>query len=130
MTCDVWRAMDATVEPKGGFGMFRMKNETSSKATRRPSLATLVRCSACVLGVAGCAEKVSQATQYADVTSASPERDRAAYLASDEALTKVHYGVIEKKGPKGLPQVLEGEPAESPAPIEQADPDKRRYRPR
>ena len=107
------------------------KTQQSVKGVRSTKLAGIVRCSACalLLGAAGCAQKVSQATQYADVTSGSPDRDRAAYLASDEALTKVHYGVIEKKGPKGVPQLLEGQ-TENPASAEPSDPDKRRFRPR
>jgi hypothetical protein len=65
-----------------------------------------------------------------DVVSSTPNRDRAAYIASEEALAQVHYGVIEKKGPKGVPQVFESK-SKNAAPTEQTEPsDKRRYRPR
>jgi type II secretory pathway component GspD/PulD (secretin) len=87
-------------------------------------------CAAAIItaAAAGCAQKVSQTTQMGDVVSSTPNRDRAAYIASDEALSQVQFGTIEKKAPKGVPQVFEtkhkGTVTEPP------DPDKRRYRPR
>ncbi|HEV8606357.1 MAG TPA: type II and III secretion system protein [Tepidisphaeraceae bacterium] len=58
----------------------------------------------------GCVEKVSETTKFSEnrdfgnrpvVISGSPKGDAAAFNASEEKLTEVRYGVLEKKGPKG-----------------------------
>src|SRR5262249_49457761 len=57
----------------------------------------------------GCSEKVTQTSHYSDlqdagtspqVLSSKQQRDVAAYQDSEQKLTEVQWGVIEKKGPK------------------------------
>jgi Flp pilus assembly secretin CpaC len=59
--------------------------------------------------VGGCVSKTSETTkmgetrEYGDrplVISGSPKGDAAAFRASEDRLTEVRYGVLEKKGPK------------------------------
>jgi type II secretory pathway component GspD/PulD (secretin) len=57
----------------------------------------------------GCVEKVSQSTKFSEnsdfgarptVISSTPRQDAAAFKNSEDRLTEVRYGVLEKKGPK------------------------------
>jgi hypothetical protein len=57
----------------------------------------------------GCAEKVTQTTKFSEnqeygqrptVISSTPKGDAAALKASEDRLTEVRYGVLEKNGPK------------------------------
>src|SRR5688500_9822580 len=59
-------------------------------------LRSFCACALITAGAAGCAQKVSQTTQMGDVVSSTPDRDRAAYIASDEALSQVQFATIEK----------------------------------
>lgn len=59
--------------------------------------------------VSGCSEKVTQSTKFSEnndfgqrptVISSTPKGDAAALKASEDRLTEVRYGVLEKSGPK------------------------------
>ena len=59
--------------------------------------------------VTGCAEKVTETTKFHEnhdfgkgptVISSTPKGDAAALKASEDRLTEVRYGVLEKEGPK------------------------------
>jgi type II secretory pathway component GspD/PulD (secretin) len=59
--------------------------------------------------VCGCVSKTSESTQMGDnkhfdngpmVISGTPRQDAAAFNASEDRLSEVRYGVLEKKGPK------------------------------
>src|SRR5688572_65073 len=105
------------------------RGATSVRGTQFSRVPACLTCLLAAVALMGCSKTVEQAGPPGEVVSSTPNRDRAAYIASDEALSEVHYGVIEKKGPKGVPQVFDSKP-KNPAPGEQADAEKRRYRAR
>ncbi len=60
-------------------------------------------------GMGGCTEKVSETTKFSEnrdfgnrpqVISSTPKGDAAAFRASEDRLSEVRYGVLEKEGPK------------------------------
>jgi type II secretory pathway component GspD/PulD (secretin) len=62
-----------------------------------------------VTGLGGCTEKVTETTKFSEnrdfgqrpvIISSTPKGDAAAFNASEDRLTEVRYGVLEKKGPK------------------------------